>query len=80
MASILTTIKKTIMGDKRVHFGTGTYVNGQTTSEVATGLRSVESFYIPQIVAYTVSAGVVTFTHLDPGASAGIVGWMAIGY
>ena len=80
MASILTSIKKTIMGNKRVHYGTATYVNGQTESEIDTGLRSVESFQITQMVAYTVSSGTVTITHEDPGASAGVVGWMAIGY
>ena len=80
MASILTTIKKTVMGNKRVNFGTATYVNGQTESEIATGLRSVESFQIAQMFAYTVSSGVVTFKHLDPGGTAGVVGWQAIGY
>jgi hypothetical protein len=80
MASVLTSINKTVMGNKRVHFGTATYVNGQTESEIATGLRSVESFHIAGQFVYAVSAGVVTFGHLDPGATAGVVGWMAIGY
>lgn len=80
MASILTTIHKTIAGNKRFHYGTATYVNGQTSSEIATGLTRVESFHISQMVAYTVSGGTVTITHLDPGVSAGVVGWMAIGY
>jgi hypothetical protein len=81
MASVLTTIKKTVMGNKRVNFGTATLVNGQTSSEIATGLRTVEMFLVGgEAVAYTVSSGTVTFTHSDPGASAGVVGWMAIGY
>ena len=79
MASIVTTTQKTVMGNKRVHFGTATYVNGQVESEIATGLRSVECFNIAGQFAYTVSSGTVTFGHLDPGATAGVVGWMAIG-
>jgi hypothetical protein len=80
MADIRTTIEKTIMGNKRVHYGTATYVNGQTESSIDTGLRTVESFMINLSQAYTVSAGTVTITHSDPGASAGVVGWMAVGY
>ena len=81
MASYLTTIKKSVMGNKRVHFGTMTLVNAATTGTVETALRSVECFLAGgEITAYTVSAGVVTITNPDPGASAGVVGWMAIGY
>jgi hypothetical protein len=81
MASVRTTINKTVVGNKRLNFGTATLVNGQTSSEVATDLRSVEMFLIGgEAVAYTVSSGTVTFTHSDPGGSAGVVGWMALGY
>ena len=80
MADIRTTIHKAIMGNKRVHYGTATYVNGQVSSTIATDLRKVESFEICQMTAYTVVLGVVTITHLDPGATAGVVGWVAIGY
>jgi len=81
MANIRTSINKSVMGNKRVNFGTALYVNGQTTSEIDDcGLRKVESFIIPQMEAYTVSGSAITITHSDPGAAAGTVGWMAIGY
>jgi hypothetical protein len=80
MSSVLTTIHKAIMGDKRIHYGTATLVDNATSSEIATGLRTLESFDIAQMFAYTFADGVVTFKHLDAGASCGIVGWVAIGY
>jgi hypothetical protein len=58
-----------------------TLVNATTSGTVETDMRSVEAFLCGgENVAYTVSAGVVSLTHIDPGASAGVVGWMAIGY
>ena len=82
MASIRTTINKTTMGNKRVHFGKALYVNGQTESEIQVDLRKLEAFIIPQLVwEVSFADGLVTFKHTDPGAAAtGGTGWMAIGY
>ena len=80
MAFARATIKKSVMGNKRVHFGTATASSGDTTGTLDTGLRSVECFMLANLQKYTVSSGVVTVTFADPGANAGTVGWMAIGY
>ncbi len=77
---IRTTIVKTIMGNKRVHFGTATYVDDAVESIISTDLRKVECFIIPQMFVYAAVGGVVTFGHLDPTGNAAVVGWTAIGY
>ena len=79
MADIRTTIIKSVFGNRHVTFGTATYVNVATSSSIRVDLHRLEAFIIPRMVAYTFSNGVVTFTHTDPGGSAGVVGWMAIG-
>jgi hypothetical protein len=79
MASIRDTIVKTIMGNKRVHFGEASLLNATTSGTIATGLRKVESFQMNSCMKYTVSAGVVTATFADPTATK-VQGWMAIGY
>ena len=81
MASYRTTINKTVTGAKRMHYGTMTLVNATTSGTVETDLRSVEGFFCGgELSAWSASAGVVTCTHINPGASAGVVGWMAVGY
>lgn len=81
MALARATIVKTVMGNKRVHYGTATVASGDTSGTIATGLRSVETFLMGgEVVAYTVSSGTVTVTFEDPGGSAGTIGWLAIGY
>jgi hypothetical protein len=79
MASILTTIKKTTMGNKRVNYGTATKLNATTSGTIATGLRTVETFIMSSCLKYTESSGTVTATFADPTESR-VVGWMAIGY
>lgn len=81
MALARASIEKSIMGNKRVHFGTATFASGDTSGTLDTGLRSVEAFLFGgELVAYTVSSGTVTATFEDPGAGAGTIGWLAIGY
>lgn len=81
MALARATIKKSVMGNKRVHFGTCTAASGDTTGTLDTGLRTVEAFMMNMgLIKYTVSSGVVTVTFVNPAANAGTGGWMAIGY
>ena len=72
-------VNKTIMGNKRVHYGKFSQANTDTGGDVATGLRVVEYFEMTGLVTTSVSGGTVTATTLDPGAAqAGY--WKAIGY
>ena len=74
-----TTVHKTIMGNKRVHYGTFTQANLDVGGTFATGLRSVECFECTGLVTLVVTAGSVAATLLDPGAAqAGY--WKAVGY
>ena len=79
MADIRTTIEKTVMGNKRVHFGTCTMVNATTNGTIDTGLRKVESFICSPSTDYAASGGTVTVQFADPTESR-VTGWMAIGY
>ena len=73
------TVHKTIMGNKRVHYGTFSQVGGDSGGAVVTGLRVVEGFEMTGLVTVTVAAGTVTATTLNPGAAqAGY--WKAVGY
>lgn len=80
MADIRTTIKKTIWGNKRVHYGTATLLDATTTGTIDTELpQIVETFLMSHLDLFTESSGTVTCTFLDPGATE-VVGWLAIGY
>lgn len=73
------TTHKTIMGNKRVHFGGFTQASGDTGGSIDTGLDIVEYFDCTGLKTYTDSSGTIAATTLDPGGSqAGF--WMAIGY
>ena len=74
------TVFKTIMGNKRVHYGTFTQLNTETGGDIATGLRSVEYFELSGLVTTSVAGGTVTATTLDPGVGNQAGYWMAIGY
>lgn len=82
MAMARATIHKTIMGDKRVHFGTYTAASGDTSGTIDTELENeVEAFIMNGATSFTESGGVITFgagTFLDPGATV-TGGWMAVG-
>jgi hypothetical protein len=79
MADIRTTIKKTVAGNKRIHYGTAQLENGTTSGTIQTDMRSIESFFMDALLKYTESSGVVTATFANPG-EARTVGWQAIGY
>jgi hypothetical protein len=81
MADIRTTIKKTVWGNKRVHYGTATKLNATTSGTIDTELPQsvVETFIMSSCLKFTESAGTVTATFADPTESR-VVGWMAIGY
>ena len=80
MAFSITTDKKTIMGDQRVHMGTITQGNGDTGGAIDTGLSQVNGFQSTiHCTTLSESDGTVTITTADPGgAQAGY--WQAIGY
>jgi len=79
MAFTSTLTERTVMGNKRVNYGTFGQGNGDTGGNVVTGLKSVEAFFLNGAGSWTASGGTVTATTADPGAT--IVGsWMAIGY
>lgn len=89
MAALTTTILvKTVMGNKRVHFGRST--NSGTGGEIDTGLRSCEMF-IPVMNHSSVMADSPAVNETFPcdgsavtvvttNAPGGSLLWMAIGY
>lgn len=73
------TLSRTVMGDKRVHYGSWTQGNGDTGGDIVTGLSTVEYFECTAALQTADSSGTVTVTIADPtAAQAGY--WKAIGY
>ena len=71
--------ERTVMGNKRVNYGTFGQASGDVGGDVDTGLKSVEAFFLNGAGSWTASGGTVSAITADPGAT--IVGsWMAIGY
>lgn len=74
MAIATTTTRKTTFGNKRVMFITGTFANGDTTGDIATGLVAVDfasAQYqgVAKIINCSASGGTVTLATQDPGAT-----------
>ena len=88
MAWTYTVDEKTIMGNKRVHYGTYTNTVADTGGDIVTGLRRVEAMFLqPTGAAVIASAPSVyetiplssgTVTIVNTAAKSGL--WMAIGY
>jgi hypothetical protein len=80
--------KRTVMGNKRVHFGTYTNGSGDTGGNIDTGLRSCESIFLqPGGSAVIATAPVVNETLPVAGSAVTVVTaddedgtWMAMGY
>ncbi len=78
----------TVMGNKRVRFGTFTSDGGSTGGDIDTGLRIVEAIFLQQKAAAVVAdAPVVNETLPCAGSAVTIVTtanavgyWMAVGY
>lgn len=69
---------RTVMGNKRVNFGTMLQANGDTGGAIVTGLQMVDFFQCTFAKNIAVSGGTATVTTTDPGgAQAGF--WMAVG-
>lgn len=69
---------RTIMGNKRVNFGTFTQANGDTGGAVVTGLQTVDHFNATGGLTAVNASGTVTITTANPlGAQTGY--WMAVG-
>lgn len=79
---------KTVMGNKRVHWGTFTNAGGDTGGNVNTGLRSVEHMQLQHTgSAVVASEPVINETLPYDGSAITIVTvdgadgiWMAVGY
>jgi hypothetical protein len=74
MAIAVTSTKKTVFGNKKIMFITGTFANGDTSGTVATGLNSVDFISVQyqalaKIIGGSASGGTVTLTTEDPGAT-----------
>lgn len=74
MAISVSSTKKTVFGNKKVLFITGTYASGDTTGTVDTGLVAVD-FAVAQyqaaakVINAVASAGTITLATEDPGAT-----------
>ena len=74
------TVNNTVMGNKRVAFGTYTQADGDTGGDIVTGLGDISYFnaFLATAVDTDTAAGTATITTADPGDD--ITGfWMAIG-
>lgn len=87
MALAGTITHRTVMGNKKVIFGTYTAANADTSGTIATGLDIVENFQLSGLSwapaggtsGVAESSGTMTLTFADPtGACSGY--WMAMGY
>lgn len=80
MAFTATTTASTVMGNKRVEFGTYSQGDGDTGGDIVTGLGSISYFqaFLATAVDTDTAAGTATITTADPGDD--ITGfWIAIG-
>lgn len=89
MAFAETITHRTVMGDKKVIFGTFTAANADTTGTLTTGLTRIENFQISGLdlapaggtsgITAGTDAGDLDLLFADPtGACSGY--WMAMGY
>ena len=75
MAIAVTSTRKTVMGNKKVVYFTGTFANADTSGEVVTGLVAIDHVQaqwvnlLDKTVNPTVSGGTVTLTVTDPTAT-----------
>lgn len=74
MAIAITSTKKTVFGNKRVMFFTGTFASGDTGGNIATGLNAIDLVIaqyqdVAKIMGGSASGGTVTLTTEDPGAT-----------
>ncbi len=75
MAIAVTSTVKSVFGNKKVLFITGTFASGDTSGTVDTGLVAIDfvqaqwTNLLDKTVNPTTSAGVVTLTVTDPAAT-----------
>lgn len=74
MAIAVTSTKRTVFGNKKVMIIKGTFASGDTTGDVASGLREID-FVVAQyeasakIINCSTSGGTITVATEDPGAT-----------
>lgn len=75
MAIAVTSTKKTVFGNKKVMFISGTFASGDTSGAVVTGLNAIDfvqaqwTDLLDKTVNPTVSGGTVTLTVTNPAAT-----------
>lgn len=75
MAIAVTSTSKTVFGNKKVLFITGTFASGDTTGDVVTGLVAIDFVQaqwrdlLDKTVNPTITGGTVTLTVTNPAAT-----------